>query len=143
MKILIFLPLLFLSYRGTAQKSNEMKTQNENSLAFSVAQTNPDARHEKANLIATMEILPGFETEVKKAIATLAAETQKEADCELFLVSTKNDSPQTIVVYEVYKNGDAFEHHKLTAHAQAFFEWVKGKIKNDQIDIEFMTLMGN
>ncbi|NUY80445.1 nuclear transport factor 2 family protein [Flavobacterium sp. MAH-1] len=112
-----------------------------NKMISDVAESKTNVVAEKkSNLIATLEVLPGFESEVKKAMSKLAAETQKEADNELFIVSTRNESPLTIVVYEIYKSDAAFEYHKTTPHAQAFFEFVKGKIKDDNIDLDFLTL---
>jgi quinol monooxygenase YgiN len=94
---------------------------------------------EKVILIANINILPGFEKEVKKATIALATETRKETGNELFLMHTRNDSPQTIVYYEIYKSQEAFEQHKTFAHAQRFFEFTKGKIENDKIEVIFLT----
>ncbi|MEZ2338980.1 putative quinol monooxygenase [Mucilaginibacter sp. RCC_168] len=89
----------------------------------------------KITLIANIDILPGFEAEVKHAMIAMAAETRKETGCELFQVNTRDDSPQMMVNYEVYKNQEAFELHKTYAYAAAFFDYVKGKIKNDKIEV--------
>ena len=94
---------------------------------------------EKIILTANIIILPGFEEEVKKATIALAAETRKETGCELFLVHTRNDSPQNIVFYEIYHSEDAFGQHKAFAHSKRFFEFVKGKIKDDKIEVIFLT----
>ncbi|MBV8390053.1 MAG: antibiotic biosynthesis monooxygenase [Mucilaginibacter sp.] len=93
----------------------------------------------KVTLVAYFTILPGFEKEIKEATATLAAETSKEAGSEKFAPYTRNDSPQSIVVYEVYKNDEAFQLHKTLPHAKAFFAFVKGKIVNDKIEVVFLT----
>jgi quinol monooxygenase YgiN len=93
----------------------------------------------KITLIANIDILPGFEEEVKKAMVAMAVETRKEAGCELFAVNTRSDSPQMIVNYEVYESIEAFELHKTYAYAGAFFEYVKGKIKDDNIEVIFLT----
>lgn len=101
--------------------------------------TNNESADKQLKLIATMEVLPGFETDVKKAINVMAVETRKEAGVELFLINTQSDSPQTIIVYEVYQSSEVFERHKTTPHAKTFFEFVKGKIKNDKIATTFLT----
>ncbi|NLR78011.1 nuclear transport factor 2 family protein [Chitinophaga eiseniae] len=105
--------------------------------------TTNESADKKLRLIATMEVLPGFETDVKKAISVMAVETRKEAGVELFLINTQSDSPQTIVVYEVYQSSEIFELHKAAPHAKAFFEFVKGKIKNDKIATTFLTDISN
>jgi len=93
----------------------------------------------KVTLIANIDILPGFEEEVKKAMVAMAIETRKETGCELFQVNTREDSPQMIVNYEVYQNQEAFELHKTYAYAAAFFDYVKGKIKDDTIEVIYLT----
>ena len=98
---------------------------------------------EKIILIANISILPGFEEEIKKAIITLATETRKEAGCELFLVNTRNDSPQKIVFYEIYLDQEAFDQHGTYVHTQQFFEIVKGKIENAKPEVIFLTTLAS
>jgi len=93
----------------------------------------------KTLLIATIHILPRFEKEVKGALKTMEIASNKEIGCEQFVANTQKDSPQTVVVYEVYKNNEAFQSHKTSPHANAFFEFVKGKIINNKIETVFLT----
>ena len=93
----------------------------------------------KTSLIATLHILPGFEKEMKAALKTMETESNKETDCEQFVANTEKDAPQTVVVYEVYKSDEAFQLHKTSPHAKAFFEFVKWKIVNDEIETVFLT----
>ena len=93
----------------------------------------------KTLLIATIHILPGFEKEVKEAMKTMEIASNKEAGCEQFDATIQKDSPQTIVIYEVYKDDEAFQLHKTLPHAKAFFEFIKGKIVNDKIEVVFLT----
>jgi quinol monooxygenase YgiN len=97
----------------------------------------------KLTLVAYIDILPGFDKEVKEATAKLAAETHKEPGSEQFLVYTRDDSPQSIFFYEIYQNKAAFELHKTLPHATSFFQFVKGKIVNDKIEIVFLTALKN
>ncbi|TWF42250.1 quinol monooxygenase YgiN [Chitinophaga polysaccharea] len=97
----------------------------------------------KVNLVAYMEILPAFQKEMKEALAAMAAESNREPGCVQFVVNMRNDSPLSIVVYEEYKNDAAFEVHKTSAHARNFFEFVKGKIVNDKIDVVLLTAVNS
>ncbi len=97
----------------------------------------------KVTLVASFSILPGFERAVKEATAKLAAETKKEPGSEQFLPYARNDSPQSIVVYEIYQNDTAFQLHKTLPHATSFFQFVKGKIVDDKIEIVFLTGLNN
>ena len=91
------------------------------------------------SLIATFHILPGFEKEVKKALGTMQMASRKEPGCEQFAPYTQKDSPQTVVIYEVYSSDEAFHAHIASSHAKAFFEFVKGRIVNDKIETVFLT----
>jgi quinol monooxygenase YgiN len=97
----------------------------------------------KVILLAYINILPGFEKEVKEATIKLAAETRKEPGSEQFLPHTRNDSPRSIVIYEIYQNDTAFQLHKTLPHATSFFQFVKGKIADDKIEVVFLTGLKN
>jgi quinol monooxygenase YgiN len=99
----------------------------------------PTVSESKARLVAYLEILPAFEKEVKEALMVMAAESNKESDCEQFVANTRNDSPLSVVIYETYKNDAAFQLHKTSPHAKKFFELVKGKIVNDKIEAIMLT----
>lgn len=93
----------------------------------------------KTSLIATIHILPGFEKEVREALKTMEMASNKETGCEQFVPTTQKDSPQTVVIYEVYKSEEAFRSHLASPYAKAFFEFTKGKIVNDKIETVFLT----
>jgi len=97
----------------------------------------------KVILTAYIDILPGFEQEVKEATMKLTAETRKEPGSELFLPHTRNDSPRSLVFYEIYQNDVAFQLHKTLPHATSYFEFVKGKIVDDKIEVVFLTTLNN
>ena len=63
--------------------------------------------------------------------------------CELFLVNTRNDSPQKIVFYEIYLDQEAFDQHGTYVHTQQFFEIVKGKIENAKPEVIFLTTLAS
>jgi len=96
---------------------------------------------EKLILFANFNMIPGFEADVKKATIALTAETRKERGCELFLIHTRNDSPQTIFFYEIYYSQEAFEQHKLFPYSKSFFEFLKGRIENDKPEVTFLTAL--
>ncbi|NLR68968.1 hypothetical protein HGH92_32000 [Chitinophaga varians] len=103
---------------------------------------NPGPEH-KANVVAYMEILPAFQKEMKEALVAMAAESNREPGCVQFVVNTRNDSPLSVVIYEEYRNDAAFEVHRTSAHARKFFEFVKGKIVNDKIDVVLLTTVNS
>jgi quinol monooxygenase YgiN len=97
----------------------------------------------KTILVAYIDIMPAFEMEVKDALTVMAAATNREAGCEQFVVNTRNGFPLSIVIYETYADDEAFQSHKTSPHAAKFFEFVKGKIVNDKIEVVFLTALNN
>ena len=93
----------------------------------------------KVTVVAYMNILPGFENEMKKALGTMATASRKEKDCEQFDANIRSDSPRMVVIYETYKSNEAFQLHKTSSHALAFFEFAKGKIVDDKIEGVYLT----
>jgi quinol monooxygenase YgiN len=104
----------------------------KNSLKASAVNT-------KVTLVAYINVLPGYEKEIKKALTQMATASRKEPGCEQFVANFRNDAPQMIVIYETYKNDEAFQLHKTSPHAAAFFEFVKGKIADNKIEGVFLT----
>jgi quinol monooxygenase YgiN len=93
----------------------------------------------KCTVVAYLNILPGFENEIKEALNIMAAASRKEKDCEQFDANIRNDSPRMVVIYETYKTEASFELHKKSPHAVAFFEFTKGKIVDDKIEGVYLT----
>ena len=96
---------------------------------------------EKFILTANLKIIPGFEEELKKATIALAAETRKETGSELFLIHTRDDSPQTIFFYEIYQSEEAFQEHKAYDYTERYLELLKGRIENDKLEVVFLTAL--
>ena len=103
--------------------------------------TDQSATGTKTILVAYIDILPAFEMEVKNALAVMEAASNKEAGCEQFVVNTRKGSPRSIVIYESYVSDEAFELHKTSPHATKFFEFVKGRIVDDKIEVGFLTAL--
>jgi quinol monooxygenase YgiN len=96
---------------------------------------------EKFILIASLNIIPGFEEELKKATIEQAVESRKEPGVELFLIHTENDSPQTIFFYEIYQSAEAFQHHLTLEHTKKYLEFQKGRVENDKAVVTFLTAL--
>jgi len=47
----------------------------------------------------------------------------KEEGCTVFDVCADPDDDKRFLLYEVYKNEAAFEHHKTTDHFKQWVEW--------------------
>jgi quinol monooxygenase YgiN len=92
-------------------------------------------------LTASFKIIAGFEEELKQATIALATETHKETGVELFLIHTRDDSPQTIFFYEIYQSEEAFQLHKTYDYTEKYFELLKGRIENDKPEVVLLTAL--
>jgi len=85
------------------------------------------AENTPLTLLARVDILPGFEAEIKAAASTLGIETRKESGCIAFYVNFEKDKP-VIIFYEIYRSADDFEAHKTAPYTQSFFNIIQGKV---------------
>ncbi len=59
---------------------------------------------------------PEDRAEMAEAVRLLAAESRKEPGCVTFIPHHGEGDPDTIVIYEQYKDGDALAAHRKSAH---------------------------
>ncbi|HXP94445.1 MAG TPA: putative quinol monooxygenase [Candidatus Binatia bacterium] len=64
--------------------------------------------------------------EVRKTLALIARESEKEPGCKMFIAHQAQDDPRRFFLYEQYDDQAAFEAHQQTAH---FKEHVLGKVR--------------
>lgn len=93
---------------------------------------------ETVNIVATLNILPGFEEEVHTAALEMQEQTKKEKGCSQFLFNINKNNPSVIVFIERFVSKAAFEEHKVAPHTKVFFDKVKGKIEGDAPNLHFI-----
>lgn len=54
--------------------------------------------------------------EIAEALRVLAGESRKEPGCVSYVPHTVESSPDTVLIYEQYRDDAAAEHHRGTAH---------------------------
>ena len=72
------------------------------------------------HLRVTPEALPEFRDRI---LAAAAAAVREEPDCHRFDVAQHADDPTRFVLFEVYTDAAALEHHHSTPHFLAFHEY--------------------
>ncbi len=76
---------------------------------------------EKFVLIVDFEVKPGTSDEVIKYVSENAqSSVEKEPGCYQFDVLRVPDSPDRLMLYEVYENEPAYQAHGKTGHIEAF-----------------------
>jgi len=72
-------------------------------------------------LLVTIRVQPRSASEFRtRILAAAASAVREEPDCLRFEVAQDEQDPATFVLFEVYRNAAALEHHHGTPHFLAF-----------------------
>ena len=71
-------------------------------------------------LYAEFTARTGREERVAALVAALATDVRNEAGCLLFDPYTRFEQPRAYVVFEVYRDAQAFEDHLASLHSRRF-----------------------
>lgn len=93
--------------------------------------------------IARIDVLKEFETDVKIAIEKMATESRKEPGVKLYDIYSQKSDPCTIITHEKFKDQQALDSHKSSDHAKNFFEFLKGKMKTEKIEVTFLNAISS
>ena len=67
-----------------------------------------------------MKFSPDDRTEVAATVALLAAESRREPGCVSYIPHQVQDDPDTIVIYEQYRDPAALDAHRATEHFKKY-----------------------
>lgn len=87
----------------------------------------------KVTILAELTVQPQYLAEVKALAEATARLNRAEPGCEAFIVSTKQDDPNTLVLFEVFASVAAHEAHLATSYAQHFFATVPAKLAKEAV----------
>lgn len=71
-------------------------------------------------LYATFTARPGREQPLAELVAKLASDVRAEDGCLLFDPFTRTENPRAYVVFEIYRDDDAFQEHLASLHTRGF-----------------------
>lgn len=72
---------------------------------------------------ATFKLHAGERDQFIEKIAVHAAASLSEEGCSVFDVCQSEDDPDTFLLYEAYRDFDAYLQHRETAHYGRFRKW--------------------
>jgi quinol monooxygenase YgiN len=84
--------------------------------------------NEKVIVLAEIPVKPEHLERVKALSAATLVPTLEEAGVEVFYQTVKQDDPNTLVFFEVFKSQQALDDHLAADYTQAFFAGVKDKV---------------
>jgi len=71
-------------------------------------------------LYAEFTAVPGREHELAELVRQLTVDVRNEPGNVAFEPFTRADAPRSYIVFEIYRDDDAFEAHLASAHSRAF-----------------------
>lgn len=85
-------------------------------------------------VLVHFEIDPDYSDEFKQAVQKQAQHSlSREEDCLQFDVCVSPTDPASFLLYEIYTNEEAFQHHAKTNHFKSFSEHTREWVKNKTI----------
>ncbi|MCG7495419.1 antibiotic biosynthesis monooxygenase [Vibrio sp. Of7-15] len=82
-------------------------------------------KNQQVKLSVTAEIRIKEEVALAEGISAIqqfCVDMNSEIGCDLAVAHQSKDDPRNIILWEVYKDQEAFQAHFEAAHTQAFFE---------------------
>jgi quinol monooxygenase YgiN len=70
-------------------------------------------------VVATYVSKSGEDADLRAHLDGMIAPTRAEDGCEVYRVVRSNDDPNTFVLFEVYRDEDAFKTHAASEHFEA------------------------
>lgn len=88
------------------------------------------------SFLVRMRFAPEDREQVTDTLKQLTAASRKEPGCVTYIPHELADDPNTIVIYEQYKDKKALEAHRASAHFQQFVisglnQWMRERSAED------------
>ncbi len=71
---------------------------------------------ETVSFLVRMRFVPEDREEITEALRQLAAESRKEPGCLTYIPHWSEAAPDTVLIYEQYRDRAAHEVHRVSAH---------------------------
>ncbi len=72
------------------------------------------------SFVVRFKFSPEDRAEVAAAVASLATESRREPGCVSYIPHQVQDEPDTILIYEQYRDSEALEAHRESAHFRKY-----------------------
>ncbi|MEQ4518214.1 putative quinol monooxygenase [Pseudarthrobacter sp. B907] len=90
-------------------------------------------------LYAEFTVKSGSEDRVAEMVAELTARVRGESGNILFDPHTRRENPNAYVVYEIYRDEEAFQAHIAADHSKVFNAELGGLIEEDGSQLSWLT----
>ena len=89
--------------------------------------------------MAELDILSGYEQEVKESAEKIWKQTREESGCETFLFNTKKENENSFLFFGVFKSQEDFDIHVQKEYISAFKTTLYGKVIGDGLKVTFLN----
>lgn len=72
------------------------------------------------SFVVRFKFAPEDRADVAATVALLAAESRREPGCVTYIPHQVQDDPDTILIYEQYRDPEALEAHRATEHFKKY-----------------------
>jgi quinol monooxygenase YgiN len=72
------------------------------------------------SFVVRFKFAPEDRTDVAESLRLLAAESRREPGCVTYIPHQLEDDPDTILIYEQYRDASALEAHRESAHFKKY-----------------------
>jgi quinol monooxygenase YgiN len=90
-------------------------------------------------LYAEFTVLEGCEQPVAELVAQLAVDVRAEDGCVMFDPFTRTANPRAYVIFEIYRDEQAFVEHQQTPHSRRFNAALTDLIQGDGSTLEWLV----
>ena len=85
-------------------------------------------KNSKVILLAEIPVLPEFLEEVKELSTATIAPSLLEPGCEAFYQTSKEDQPNTLIIFEIFSSQEMFDVHLAADYTKDFMAGIQGKL---------------
>ena len=83
-------------------------------------------------VLAKVPVKPEFMDAAKATVSAILPETRAEAGCELFALHDPADTSSALIIYERWRDRDAFDFHHAQAYTREVYRhyenWLAGPV---------------
>lgn len=92
----------------------------------------------KITVLVRLNILPGYEKDIREAAEKIWTATRQEKGCETMVFNTLADNENVIFFFDVFGSQKEFDFHLQAPHTLLFLDLLKGKVAGDGPELTFL-----
>ena len=129
----ILMAFVMISFMACKEKQSEESSCCEESACCMMHET----VKEKTVVVARVAVKEGHEKEFIEIASKLVTATRAEEGCLFYTLYQSTENPSVFIIYEEYKDDEAFDIHANSAHFAAFVEATNDMMAGEPVIEQF------